>query len=166
MCVLVVACGGSRVSVRGATVTDVSGLAINRPVVRSDLVHLPAARLRFPGSSVVKMVGEDQTPTQPGEEPNPAFTGAILTADTSPSALYRWYGSELAKRGFAPAPDFRPADQTSAQAWQSHHRLEVQVGVFDPVLLRRYAGIQVSLSPGELVYEAVVVGYPPGLPRY
>ncbi len=107
----------------------------------------------------------DQTPTHPGEEPNPAFTGAILVASTTPAALYRWYGTALDEHGFRPAPDFRPADQTSGQAWQRQTRLEVQVGVFNPVLLRQGRGVAVNLQPGQVAYEAVVVGYAPGLPR-
>jgi hypothetical protein len=129
-------------------------------------MRLPEATLRFPHSELVKVVGMDQTPTHPGEEPNPAFTGGILTATTTPAALYRWYESALDRLGFAPAPDFRPGDQTSGQAWQLHHRLEVQVGVFDPALLRDDARVKVTLDSGRLAYEAVVVGYPPGLPRY
>jgi len=108
----------------------------------------------------------DQTPAAGGEEPDPAFTGAILTAFTTPAALYSWYDAVLARRGFVPAVDFRPADQTSARAWQRDRRLQVQVGVFDPSRLEQDAGISVTLGQGQIVYEAVLVGYPPGLPKY
>lgn len=135
-------------------------------MTRSELTRLPEAALRFPHSKLVKIVGMDQSPTHPGEEPNPAFSGAILTASTTPAALYSWYESALDRLGFAPTLDFRPSDQTSGHAWQLHHRLEVQVGVFDPKLLRDDARISITLRPGRLAYEAVVVGYPPGLPRY
>lgn len=145
--------------------TDKSGLPIAQPVTRSELLRFPVAHLRFPGSVTVEVVGMDQTPTRPGEEPNPAFTGAILVASTTPAALYLWYETALDKQGFRPASDFRPADQTSGQAWQRQTRLEVQVGVFDPVLLREDRGVAVNLKPGQVAYEAVVVGYPPGLPR-
>lgn len=162
-----VGCGGTHRAPAGSSpVTDGSGLPVNQPVTRSDLLRFPAARLHFPGAVTVKVVGADQTSTHPGEEPNPAFAGAVFTAATTPDVLYGWYGSVLGKRGFIPTPDFRPADQTSGRAWQSHLRLEVQVGVFDPSLLRRDAGVVVHVAPGQIAFEAVVVGYPPGLPKY
>jgi hypothetical protein len=160
-------CGGtSSVSGDSPAVTDDSGLPVDRPVTRSPLRRLAVAHLRFPGSVLVKAVGMDQTPTRSGEEPNPAFTGGIFAAFTTPAGLYAWYGSAIEHAGFAPAPDFRPADQVSGQAWEIHHRLELEVGVFDPSLLREDTGVVVDLKRGQLAYEAVVVGYPPGLPRY
>lgn len=115
---------------------------------------------------MLKLVGMDQTPNGDPEDPNPAYTGAILTAKATPGELFAWYNLALTRKGFAPALYFRPSDQTSGKAWQLHHRLEVQVGVFDPVLLHASTGISAGLSPGEIVYQAVLVGYLPGLPKY
>jgi hypothetical protein len=113
----------------------------------------------------VRPVGASQTPTHTREEPNPAYTGAILTAPTSPAALYGWYAAALAARGYTPATPYPPSTQTSARAWELHHRIQVQVGVFDPVRLRQDTGVRVLLRPGHVAYEAVIVGYPPGLPK-
>jgi hypothetical protein len=71
----------------------------------------------------------------------------------------------LAAQGYTAATPFRPSTQTSARAWQRHHRVQVQVGVFDPAALRAATGISVPVRPGTIAYEAVLVGYPPGLPR-
>jgi hypothetical protein len=126
---------------------------------------LPGARLYYPGSTVVRPVGASETPTHPGEEPNPAYTGAILTAAASPASLYAWYASALSARGYTPATSFRPSTQTSARAWQRHHRVQVQVGVLDPAALRADLGIVLTLRPHTVAYEAVLVGYAPGLPK-
>jgi hypothetical protein len=126
---------------------------------------LPGAHLYLPGSTVLRPVGATQTPTHRGEEPNPAYTGAILTASASPAALYAWYAAALAARGYTAATPFPPATEISARAWQLHHRIQVQVGVINPALLHQDAGLSVSLRPGSIAYEAVLVGYPPGLPR-
>lgn len=145
--------------------TDGSGLPADRPVKQADLLRYPQAHLYYPGSQLVKTVGADQTPTHPGEEPNPAYLGAILTVAASPPQLYDWYGRQLGGRGYVPAIDYRPSTQVSGQAWQSHHRLQVQVGVFDPVRLQADQGIRVAVPPGTVVYEVILVGYPPGLPK-
>jgi hypothetical protein len=144
---------------------DGSGLPTNRPVSQGDLSGLPGAHLYYPGSTVVQPVGASQTPTHPGEEPNPAYTGAILSAPASPAALYAWYAAALAARGYTAATSFRPSAQTSARAWQRRHRVQVQVGVFDLAALRADLGISVPVRPGVIAYEAVLVGYPPGLPK-
>ena len=146
--------------------TDASGLPVNRPVKRSDLASREEAKLRFPGSVLIKAIGMGQTPTKSGDEPNPAFTGAILEVHATASQLYDFYGSSLERSGFTPTRYFLPADQTSGQAWQFQHRLQVQVGVFDPTLLRSEGGLAVHPGPGELVYESVLVGYAPGLPTF
>jgi hypothetical protein len=138
---------------------------VTRPVTEADLLGYPEARLYFPGSHLVKVVGADQSPTHPGEEPNPAFVGAILTVAATPSRLYDWYGTWLAGRGFTPATDYRPSTQTSGLAWQSHRRLQVQVGIFDPKRLESDQGLSVNSPPGTIVYEELLVGYPPGLPK-
>jgi hypothetical protein len=108
----------------------------------------------------------DQSPSGDPAEPNPAYTGAILIADVNPDQLFAWYGRVLTKAGFRPAPYFRPSDQTSGESWQFHHRLQVQVGIFDPTLLRSEAGLAIQVPPGETLYQAVLVGYAPGLPRF
>jgi hypothetical protein len=43
--------------------------------------------------------------------------------------------------------------------------VQVQVGVFDPAALRAATGMNVPAQPGVITYEAVIVGYPPGLPK-
>jgi hypothetical protein len=134
-------------------------------VTGAEVLRLPEAHLYYPGSTVVKAVGAGQTPTKPGEEPNPAYGGAILTARTSPASLHAWYEGSLAARGYTPATFYPQADQTSGWAWQLHHRLQVQVGIFDPAALRADAGIAVPLPAGTIVYEEVLGGSPPGLPR-
>jgi hypothetical protein len=135
------------------------------PVTRADLLKFPASRIVFPNSRLLRTVGADQTPTKPGEEPNPAYVGAILVAPTTPSHLYSWYDAALSDRGFRPATDFRLATQVSGQAWQSHRRKQVQIGVYDPALVRSETGIDVVVPPGSVAYEEVFVGYPPGLPK-
>lgn len=162
ICVALVLVGCSSAPLRS---TDPSGLPTNRPVARADLLAIGGARLFYPSSTIVRRVGADQTPTSPGQEPNPAYTGAILTARATPDQLYAWYGSQLRARGFDPANAYRPASQTSARAWQIHHRLQVQVGVFDPGRLAMDQGLVVPVPMGAVVYEMTLVGYPPGLPR-
>jgi hypothetical protein len=148
------------------TASDLSGLPTGRAITRADVSRLPEANLRFPGATVVKSVGMDQTPNGDPQDPDPAYTGAILTAKATLGELFAWYDSTLTRKGFVPALYFRPGNQTSGKAWQFHHRLQLQVGVFDPVLLRASTGVSARLSPGEIVYQAVLVGYLPGLPKY
>jgi hypothetical protein len=145
--------------------TDTSGLPVDRPVTVADLARIPVGRLFFPGSTQVKPLGASQTPTRPGEEPNPAYSGAILVVVAAPEQMFAWYQSQLAGRGFRPADYYRLADQTSGQAWQIHHRVQVQVAVLDPALLEQQQGVSVAVHSDEIVYEAIVVGYPPGLPK-
>ena len=159
--VLLGGCGG-----RPSRAADASGLPTGRAITRADLVRLPASRLRYPGSKVLELVGGDQTPNGDPEDPDPAYVGAVLTAKATPEQLYAWYRSVLERRGFAPATDLRPADETSGQAWHFHHRLQLQVGVLDPALLRTDRDITAPSVKGEIVYQAVLVGYMPGLPKY
>ena len=142
--------------------TDASGLPVDRPVRQSDLLRYPEAHLYYAGSHLVKIVGANQTSTRSGEEPNAAYTGAILTSAASPGQLYQWYGQQLHRRGFDPTIDYRPSTQVSGQAWQSHRRLQIQVGVFDPARLQ---GVNVTVPAGTIVYEVLLVGYAPGLSR-
>jgi hypothetical protein len=144
---------------------DASGLPTNRPVLRSDLRGFSEAKLRYPGSRLVMSVGADQSPTRPGEEPNPAYVGGIYTVPATAAQLYQWFDGELTHHGFLPAADFRPSTETSGQAWQRFHRLEVQVGVLDPERLRADQGVELTKPPGTIAYEAVLVGYAPGLPK-
>jgi hypothetical protein len=134
-------------------------------VTRADLRVRPESHLFFPGSTIVAHVGADQTPTRAGEEPNPAYIGAVLIVGATSSQLYAWYGSRLQPRGFRPVTDYRLASQTSGRAWQIHHREQVQVGVFDPGLLKIDGRSSVVVAAGSIVYELDLVGYPPGLPR-
>lgn len=159
--VLLSACGSGT-----SAPVDASGLPIGRAVTRADLARLPDANLRYPGSTVVKLVGMNQTPNGDPEEPDPAYTGAILTAKATAAQLFAWYESMVARNGFAPAVYLRPSDQSSGEAWAFHHRLQIQVGVFDPALLKADTGISVRLPSGETVYQAILVGYVPGLPKY
>ena len=152
----------------GPGAVDASGLPVHRPVLESDLRGQPGAHLYYPGSRLVSPVGADQTPTEPGQEPNPAYTGAILTVATTPARLYGWYSRQLAARGYVPTADYRPASQVSGKAWQRYHRVQVQVGVFDSTghgVAAEGQGVAAAVPAGTLVYEEVIVGYPPGLPK-
>jgi hypothetical protein len=140
-------------------------LPTNRPVTRSEILRFPESHLYFPGSVVVRMVGASQSTTHPGEEPDTAYSGAILTARTSPGSLFAWYQDTLAGRGYTPATYYRLSSQTAGRAWQRHRRLQVQVGIYDAAALNADLGITVAPPAGILVYEEVLVGYPPGLPR-
>ncbi|HET6875640.1 MAG TPA: hypothetical protein VFH70_12715 [Acidimicrobiales bacterium] len=144
---------------------DASGLPVDRPVREADLVRQPEAHLYYPGSDRVRNIGADQTPARPGEEPNPAYLGAILAVAATPAQLYQWYGQQLGPRGFVPTADYRPSTQVSGEAWQFDRRLQVQVGIFDLQRLEADQGIRVREPDGTLVYEVVLVGYAPGLPR-
>ena len=149
----------------GGAAADPSGLPTTRPILESDLDRYPQARLHYPGSRLVKAVGADQTPTRDGEEPNPAYVGGIFTVRATPTQLYRWLQATLSGEGFSPTTDYRPSTEISGQAWQRHHRLQLQVGVLDPERLRADQGIEVQEPPGTIAYEALLVGYAPGLPK-
>ena len=138
---------------------DSFGLPIGRPVTRADLLVHEEAHLFYPGSRLIRAVGADQTPTKPGEEPNPAYTGAILSASVSPATLYAFYSRQLAARGFHVVNDYHLASQVSGEAWETDRRVQVQVGVFDPALLAADQNIRPAAGPGQLIYEMVLVGY-------
>ncbi len=146
--------------------TDASGLPTSRPIVQSDLRDRPVARLVYPGSTLVKTVGADQTRNPQGDEPNPAYTGAIRVAPATTAQLYSWYGRWMQIHGFRAATYYRQADESSGQAWAWHHRLQLQLGVFEPMALAADQGIRFAVPPGSIIYEAVVVGYSTGLPKY
>jgi hypothetical protein len=153
-------CGGSP-----GVKLDASGLPTNRPVSRSEIRRFPESHLYYPGSVVLRMVGASQTPTHPGEEPNTAYSGAVLTARTSPGSLFAWYQATLAGRGYTPATYYRLSSQTAGRAWQRRRRLQVQVAIYDPAALKADLGITVAPPAETVVYEEVLVGYAPGLPR-
>ena len=134
-------------------------------MLESDLATRPGAHLYYPGSTAVSRLGANQTPTEPGEEPNPAYVGSILTARVTPVQLYGWYARRLAALGYEPAAYYRPASQLSGWAWQRHHRLQIQVGIFDQRALQLDQGLDVALPAGAVIYEELIVGYPPGLPK-
>jgi hypothetical protein len=153
-------CGGS-----AGVKIDASGLPTNRPVTQSDILRFPESHLYYPGSGVMRLVGASQSPTHPGEEPNTAYSGALLTAHTSPGSLFAWYQKTLATQGYTPATYYRLSSQTAGRAWQRHRRLQVQVAIYDPANLKADIGISVAPQTGTVVYEEVLVGYPPGLPK-
>ena len=165
MALTVAALGWTACGASSGVKVDASGLSTNQPVTRGELQNFPESRPFYPGSTVVRQIGADQTPTSPGEEPDAAYTGAILTAQASSTALFAWYATMLNGRGFTPAISHRLSTQTSGQAWQRHRRLQVQVGVFDPAALEAATGITVAVPPGTIVYESILVGYRPGLPK-
>jgi hypothetical protein len=39
------------------------------------------------------------------------------------------------------------------------------VGVFDPAAFEAATGITVTVPPGTILYESILVGYRPGLPK-
>lgn len=140
---------------------DAVGLPLNRPVTRADLHSHPEARLWFPGSRLVRAIGADQTSQQNGEEDDPAYAGAILTAHTTPARLYAWYAAQVAGRGYRGVIYYRQSDQPSGMAWQAPTgREQVQVAVYDPGQLAEQSHIRPRLPPGDLIYEELFVDYP------
>jgi hypothetical protein len=142
------------------TAVDAFGLPVGRPITRHELLAHRVSHLFYPGSTLVHDVGADQTPNEKGEEPNPAYAGAILTAAASPAALYAFYRGQLEARGFHMVNDYHLASQVSGQAWEVDQRVQVQIGVFDPALLSADQHIRTAVAPGRLIHEEVLVGYP------
>ncbi|MGH9080048.1 MAG: hypothetical protein ACRDYE_08275 [Acidimicrobiales bacterium] len=138
---------------------DAFGLPISRPITRGELLAHQESHLFYPGSRLVRDIGASQTTNQEGEEPNPAYAGAILTASVTADTLYAFYRAELEARGFHMVNDYRLASQVSGQAWETDQRVQVQIGVFDPALLQADQHIRAVVGPGRLVYEEVLVGY-------
>jgi hypothetical protein len=155
--VALTACGRTPVPER-----DAFGLPLDRPISRADLGTHPEAGLSYPGSRLVRAVGSDQTAKPNGQEPDPAYGGAIFTAVTTPARLYAWYADWLTARGYHPVTYYRLTDQPSGVAWQVRDgREQVQVAVFDPRLLALDQHIRAPVAPGGLIYEELLVAYPP-----
>jgi hypothetical protein len=138
---------------------DAFGLAIGQPITRDGLASHAESHLFYPGSTKVRDVGANQTPNETGEEPNPAYAGAILTAAVTPATLYAFYQRQLQARGFHQVNDYHLASQVSGEAWEVDQRVQVQIGVFDPARLEADQHIRAAVGPGRLVYEEVLVGY-------
>ncbi len=151
---LVGACGGST-----AGNVDAFGLPVGQPITRGELLAHDESHLFYPGSTLLREIGSNQTPNPNGEEPNPAYAGAILTASVTAGGLYAFYGRELRARGFHMVNDYRLSSQVSGEAWEVDQRVQVQVGIFDPRRLEADQGIVADVGPGRLAYEEVLVGY-------
>jgi hypothetical protein len=138
---------------------DAFGVPVNAPITRAQLAALPEAKLRYPGSVEVKSIGSDEVATK-DPEPDPAYTGAILTAAATPTQLYAWYTQWLTARGYQQVTYYRMTDQVSGMAWRApKSREQVQVSVFDPAQLAEQQHITAQPPAGGVVYEAVLVGY-------
>ena len=138
---------------------DSLGLPTNRPISQLELSTHPEAQLRYPGSTLVKVVGSDEVATK-DPEPDPAFVGAILTTTATAAQLYAWYANWLTAHGYQRVTYYRMSDQTSGVAWRAPGgREQVQVGVFDTAELAAQQHISVAAGAGTLVYEQVFVGY-------
>ena len=150
------ACGSGT----GPPRVDAFGLPIGQPLTRAELAAHGESHLYYPGSKVVRLVGSNQiaNPQEP-KEPNPAYAGAILTATATADQLYAFYGQQLRARGFYTEPNYHLASQVSGRTWEVDQRVQVQVGIFDPVLLEQDQNIATAPGPGELVYEVILVGY-------
>ena len=109
---------------------------------------------------MVRLVGSDQIAKTSEPEPDPAYAGAILTASATADQLYAFYGQQLRAEGFYTEPDYHLASQVSGRTWEVDQRVQIQVGIFDPVLLEEDQNIATAPAPGELVYEVILVGYP------
>jgi hypothetical protein len=155
MAIVLTACGTSA----GAQSVDAFGLPVGPPITRAELETHAESHLFYPGSKLVRRVGSNQIPNPHDTEPNPAYAGAILTASATPDQLYAFYRKELRPRGFYAVNDYRLSSQVSGRTWEVDQRVQVQVGIFNPLLLKQDQNITAVTQPGELVYEVVLVGY-------
>jgi hypothetical protein len=138
---------------------DSMGIPTNRAITRLELSTHPEAELRYPGSTLVKVVGADEVKTR-DSEPDPAYVGGILTTTATSVQLYAWYAQWLTARGYNQVTYYRMSDQTSGVAWRAPGgREQVQIGIFDPAQLASQQHISVAAGAGTLVYEEVFVGY-------
>ena len=149
------ACGASRAS----TAVDAFGLPIGQPLTRAELAAHSESHLYDPGSKVIRLVGSSQIAKTSEPEPDPAYAGAILSATVTADQLYAFYGQQLRARGFYAEPDYHLASQVSGRTWEVDQRAQVQVGIFDPVLLEEDQHVATAPGPGGLVYEVILVGY-------
>ena len=135
------------------------GLPINKPITQPELSAHPEAQLRYPGSLLVKSVGSDEVATG-DSEPDPAYSGAILTTTATATQLYAWYAQWLTAHGYHQVTYYRTSDQTSGVAWRAPGgREQIQVGVFDATELAAQQHISVRSDAGTVVYEQLLVGY-------
>ena len=138
---------------------DRFGLPVNQPITRAELGRHAEARLDYPGSRVVKVIGSDEI-AKPNDDPDPAYAGAILVTTASPAQLYAWYARWLTSRGYQQVTYYRMSDQPSGVAWRAPRgREQVQIAVFDPGQLYAQQHLNAVPPPGGLVYEELLVGY-------
>jgi len=138
---------------------DSLGLPTTRPITQLELSTHPEAQLRYPGSTLIKVVGSDEVATR-DPEPDPAYAGAMLSTTATAAQLYAWYADWLTGRGYRPVTYYPMSDQTSGIAWRAPGgREQVQVGVFDRAKLAAQQHISIASGAGTLVYEEVFVGY-------
>jgi hypothetical protein len=151
------ACAGcaSRTGVR----FDPMGIPTNKAITRLELSARPEAQLRYPGSPEVKPIGSNEVATR-DSEPDPAYTGAILTTTATAAQLYAWYAVWLTAHGYHQVTHYRMSDQTFGVAWRAPGgREQVQIGIFDATELAAQQHISVAAGTGTVVYEHVLVGY-------
>jgi hypothetical protein len=135
------------------------GLPTNKPLTQAELSARPEAHLRYPGSLLVKPVGSDEVATR-DSEPDPAYSGAILTSTATATQLYAWYAKWLTSHGYHQVTYYRMSDQRSGVAWRAPGgREQVQIAIFDPVELASQQHISVATAAGTVIYEQVLVGY-------
>jgi hypothetical protein len=82
-----------------------------------------------------------------------------LSARVDPAALYAFYNTWLTRHGFHRVIAYRPADQVTGMAWETDGRVQVQVGVYDPIALARDAGVRATPPVGGVLYGLFFVGY-------
>jgi hypothetical protein len=159
--VALAACSRGAVGSAGTTAggVDAFGLPVGQPITRAELAAHAESHLFYPGSTMVRSVGSNQIANPGAGEPDPAYAGAILTASATAAQLYAFYEQGLLARGYRSVNDYRLSSQISGRAWEVDQRVQVQVGIFDPVLLQQDQNITTVTQPGELVYEVDLVGY-------
>jgi hypothetical protein len=139
--------------------SDRFGLPVNKPITRAELGRHAEARLDYPGSRVVKVIGSDEIAKR-NDDPDPAYAGAILVTTASPAQLYAWYAQWLTARGYQQVTYYRMSDQPSGVAWRAPRgREQVQIAVFDRGQLYAQQHHKAPLPAGGLVYEELLVGY-------
>jgi hypothetical protein len=149
-------------SSRPVATVDRFGLPLDRPILQRDLSTRPEAALAYPGSHRVTSIGSDQIAQSGGEEADPAYRGAIYTVAVTPTDLYAWYVRWLSARDYHPVTYYRLTDQLSGIAWQvSGGREQIQVAIYNPKLLATDPHLPATVPRGALVYEELLVAYPP-----
>ena len=143
----------------GSRGVDDFWLPVGQPITRAELAAYRESHLFYPGSKVIRSIGSNQISRPSEPEPDPAYTGAILTARVTADQLYAFYEHALSPQGFHTVNDYRLSSQVSGRAWEVDQRVQVQVGIFDPAMLEEDQKIATAPGPGDLVYEMVLVGY-------